>query len=120
MKHAVILKNLFSIKDWQDQIAWEPFRDKVDIHWLYRSGEIGPASALIRFHPGGAVNMHEHPGFEHILILTGSQQDENGLLEAGSLMVHPPGTQHSITSEEGCIVLAIYEKRVHFTSPPKN
>lgn len=117
MKQAALLKNLFRIKDWQDQIAWEPFRDKVEIHRLYRTGETGPASALIRFSPGGAVDLHEHLGFEHILILTGSQTDENGLSEAGSLMIHPPHTRHRIISHEGCIVLAIYEKPVRFITP---
>jgi hypothetical protein len=29
-------------------------------------------------------------------------------------MIHSPGTRHSIVSYEGCIVLAIYEKRVRF------
>ena len=32
-------------------------------------------------------------------------------------MVHAPGTRHSIFSEEGCLALAIYEKRPDFDSP---
>jgi hypothetical protein len=34
------------------------------------------------------------------------------------LMVHAPGTRHSIVSQEGCLVLAIYEKRAQFLPPP--
>jgi anti-sigma factor ChrR (cupin superfamily) len=60
--------------------------------------------------------MHEHRGFEHIYILSGSQSDENGRLNAGTLMVHLPGTRHSIQSEEGCLVLAIYEKPAKFVT----
>ena len=118
MNRVLILKNLFNIQERQDQIQWEPFREKVEIHWLYRAGENGPASALIRFQPGGRVDLHEHEGFEHILILSGSQTDQNDRLEAGSLMIHSPGTRHSIVSEKGCIVLAIYEKPVRFVETP--
>ena len=35
-------------------------------------------------------------------------------LTAGTLIINPPGTQHSVVSEAGCIVLAIYEKPVEF------
>jgi hypothetical protein len=30
------------------------------------------------------------------------------------LLIHAPGTRHSIASAEGCVVLAIYEKPVVF------
>jgi len=40
----------------------------------------------------GEVPMHEHTGYEHILILAGSQRDENGTFEAGTLVINPPGT----------------------------
>ena len=47
-------------------------------------------------------------------MLAGSQTDENGASLAGTLIVNPPGTQHSIVSHTGCVVLAIYEKPVAF------
>ena len=53
-------------------------------------------------------------GYEHIFVLTGSQVDENSKAETGTLIINPPGTHHSILSENGCIVLAIYEKPVKF------
>ena len=114
MKRVLILKNLAQIAERADELSWEPLRKNVEIHWLYRTDDEGPAAALIRFQPGGRVDMHAHRGYEHIFVLSGSQTDQNGHLEAGSLMIHPPGTSHSIVSEEGCIVLAIYEKRVCF------
>lgn len=58
--------------------------------------------------------MHEHMGYEHILILTGSQQDQNGTFKVGTLVINPPGTRHRVYSDAGCIVLAIYEKPVKF------
>jgi quercetin dioxygenase-like cupin family protein len=108
------LKNLFTIAEWQDEIPWQPFRDGVDIHRLYGDGIDGPSAALIRFRGDGRVPAHEHTGYEHILVLAGTQRDNNGTTAAGSLIVSAPGTQHSILSEGGCIVLAIYEKPVKF------
>ncbi|MGB8166783.1 MAG: cupin domain-containing protein, partial [Chthoniobacteraceae bacterium] len=110
----ITLKDLFNIATWQDEIPWQPFRDGVDIHRLYGDGKNGPTAALIRFREAGKVPPHEHTGYEHIFVLAGSQRDNNGTTEAGSLIISPPGTQHSIVSEAGCIVLAIYEKPVRF------
>jgi anti-sigma factor ChrR (cupin superfamily) len=50
--------------------------------------------------------------FEHILVLSGSQTDHNGEHQTGTLVINPPGTNHSVISEAGCIVLAIWEKPV--------
>jgi|SRR5882724_552525 len=108
------LNDLFQISTWQHELPWKPFRDGVDIYRLYGGRETGPSAALLRYHPGARVELHEHHGYEHILVLAGSQVDENSKSEAGSLIVNPPGTRHSVMTEGGCIVLAIYEKPVRF------
>ena len=112
------LKNLFQIAENADTIPWQPFRDGVDIYRLYGDGASGPTAALIRFRVEGTVPMHEHQGYEHILVLSGSQRDQNSTATAGTLMINSPGTRHSIVSEAGCIVLAIYEKPVSFEAAP--
>lgn len=117
MTEPLILANLFTIAEWQDSITWQRFREGVEVHWLYQTGETGPAAALLRYVPGAKVPTHEHMGFEHILVLSGAQSDDQSRIAAGTLMIHPAGTRHRIVSEEGCIVLAIYEKRVAFTVP---
>jgi len=109
-----ILQDVFHIAEHQHQLTWTPFREGIDAYWIYQEPADGPSAALLRFQPGAKVAWHEHVGFEHILVLSGSQSDENGRLQTGSLMVHKPGSGHSITSEEGCIVLAIYQKPVCF------
>lgn len=114
------LTDLLSIDQWQASIPWRPFRPGVEIHRLYGDGETGPSAALLRFRPGGRVPLHEHTGFEHILVLSGSQVDENSKAETGALIINPPNTSHSILSETGCIVLAIYERPVRFLEPPAN
>jgi anti-sigma factor ChrR (cupin superfamily) len=113
----ILLTNLLTLSERgpdQAQLSWEPMRPGVDVHWIYRDGDDGAAAALIRFQPGGRVPLHEHRGHEHIFVLSGSQTDENGRLDAGSLMVHGPGTRHRIVSDAGCLVLAVYERRVRF------
>ena len=114
------LNDLFQISNWQHTLPWKPFRDGVDIYRLYGGREDGPSAALLRYHPGARVGLHEHGGYEHILVLSGSQVDENSKSESGTLIVNPPGTRHSVLTEGGCIVLAIYEKPVQFleSTPP--
>jgi quercetin dioxygenase-like cupin family protein len=108
------LTDLFEISKNAGAIPWQPFRDGVEIYRLYGDGVSGPAAALLRYTAEGRVPFHEHTGYEHILVLSGSQRDQNGTANAGTLIINAPGTQHSVVSEAGCIVLAIYEKPVKF------
>jgi anti-sigma factor ChrR (cupin superfamily) len=108
------LTDLLQVSGWQHRIPWKPFKPLVDIYRLYGDGLAGPSAALLRFQPGGRVELHEHTGYEHILVLAGSQVDENSRAETGMLIINPPGTSHGVLSEKGCIVLAIYEKPVKF------
>jgi anti-sigma factor ChrR (cupin superfamily) len=108
------LHALFQNSQWQRTLQWQPFFPGVEIHRLYESGPDGPRAALLRFHPGGCVPLHRHVGYEHIVVLEGEQMDENGKAAKGALIINPPGTSHSVSSEHGCIVLAIYEKPVKF------
>jgi anti-sigma factor ChrR (cupin superfamily) len=108
------LKDLLNIAGRQEEIPWQPFEDGVDIHRLYGDGLSGPTAALLRFHKAGKVRRHAHAGYEHIFVLAGSQRDQNGVATAGTLIINPPGTEHSVVSEAGCIVLAIYEEAVLF------
>lgn len=111
---ALILEELTDLNSNHADLVWETLREGVMVHWLYRNGPDGPSAALIRFEPGATVPLHEHRGYEHIYVLSGSQTDDNGRIESGTLMIHPPGSRHRIVSEEGCTVLAIYEKSVVF------
>ena len=111
------LNDLFQVSGWHHKLPWKPFQEGVEIYRLYGNGESGPTAALLRFRPGGRVPLHEHTGFEHILVLNGSQVDENSRAEAGCLIINPPGSSHSILSENGCIALAIYEKPIRFLKP---
>jgi quercetin dioxygenase-like cupin family protein len=108
------IADLFQIANHPERIAWQPFQDGIEIHRLYGDGKSGPTAALIRFHKAGRVPAHLHTGYEHIIVLAGTQRDQNSTATAGTLMINPPGTSHSVVSEAGCIVLAIYETPVQF------
>jgi anti-sigma factor ChrR (cupin superfamily) len=95
-------------------LVWEPFRPGVDRHVLYDCSPAGPMAALLRYQPRTSIAPHEHVGFEHILVLTGSQEDERGRYEAGTLVINPPGTRHHVHSSGGCVVLAIWQQPVRF------
>lgn len=99
-------------------LAWEPLREGIEVSWLYRNGDHGPAAAYLRYAPDARVPHHLHAGYEHVLILSGSQTDCNGRHRAGALVVNPPGTSHDVFSEEGCLVLIIWERPILFTPAP--
>jgi len=109
----LILRNLFSEAE-LDRKTWEPFRPGVEIHRIYGTG-VAASAALLRYQPGARLERHWHSGHEHILVLRGSQIDDNGEHPVGTLLIHPPGTSHAIHSPQGCTVLAIWEKPIHLS-----
>lgn len=113
----VVLTGAMTRGGWQN-LGWEPFRDGVEVAWLYRNGEHGPAAAYLRYRPGAGVPRHWHAGYEHVIVLEGSQSDANGRHAAGTVVINPPGSAHEVASEEGCIVLVIWERPVVFGAAP--
>lgn len=96
--------------DWRNA-PFEPFRDGVEICRLRAET---PEVALLRYAPGAAVPAHHHDGLEVISVLDGAQSDESGTYRAGDVVLNPPGTSHSVWSDEGCVVLILWEKPVVF------
>lgn len=96
---------------WRD-LPFEPFREGVEIATLRSEN---PAVALLRYAPGASVPHHEHTGLEMILVLDGVQTDEQGHYPAGTLVLNPAGTAHSVWSEIGTTVLIQWERPVRFT-----
>jgi anti-sigma factor ChrR (cupin superfamily) len=74
----------------------------------------GPAAALLRYAPGASAPRHRHEGYEHIYVLHGSQRDERGSYQAGAFVVNAPGSEHNVTSDDGCLVLVVWERPVAF------
>ena len=110
----LIVRDLFSDSE-LDQQRWEPFRPGIEIQRIYGGAPAAASAALLRYAPGARLPRHSHEGYEHILVLRGSQVDDNGEHTVGTLLIHPPGTSHAIHSPKGCIVLAMWEKPVHLS-----
>ena len=88
---------------------FEPFREGVEISWIRRGN---PGVALLRYAPGARVPRHLHTGLETILVLDGSQSDERGTYPAGSLVLNEAGSEHSVWSDDGCVILIEWETPV--------
>lgn len=110
-----VLQHLFDIDTYIDSYDWKPFKKGVEIYRIYGDDSTGPAAALLRYEAGADVPIHEHKGYEHILILSGSQTDGKDVYQRGTLMISSPGSQHKIASETGCVVLAIWQAPVDFS-----
>ena len=95
-------------------LAFVQFRDGIDIAWL-REG--APGIAVLRYQPGASVPLHMHPDVEMILVLDGTQTDETDTYGPGDVVINPPGSQHSIISKDGCVVLLMWSKPVIFCEP---
>tara|TARA_R110002072_G_scaffold36153_6_gene106437 strand:- start:39 stop:449 length:411 start_codon:yes stop_codon:yes gene_type:complete len=117
MSQHIALTNIFATAGDLSGRDWCDFKPGVQASWVYENGAAGPAAAFLKYEPGTAIPWHWHPAYEHILVLEGSQSDENGLYRAGSVLISPPGTGHTVRSDEGCIVLAVWEKPVQFALP---
>ena len=94
-----------------DDLAWQPFRQGVEIYHLYKD-DMGASAAMLRYEAGAKVPHHSHSGYEHIFVLSGSQSDADGTYAKGSVIINPPNTSHQVSSEEGCVVLIVWQKPV--------
>lgn len=102
--------------DLEDLIAngrWEVLREGIEVQYLHRA-PAQPIAALLRYQPGACVPAHRHPGVEFVHILAGSQRDANGVYGAGSFKVNLPDTVHDLVSDDGCLVLIIWQAPVEF------
>jgi anti-sigma factor ChrR (cupin superfamily) len=55
-----------------------------------------------------------HQGLETVFVLQASQSDERGTYEKGCCVLNPTGYEHSVASENGCVVLIQWAKPVKF------
>lgn len=92
-------------------LAYEHFRDGIAVHWLAKGGADEASLAILRYEPGARVPRHLHAGLETIMVLDGTQSDENGSYAAGTVVTNAQGTVHSVWTEHGCTVL------IHWSRP---
>lgn len=104
----------YSLDDLIHSNHWLPLSPGV--HALCLVGEVGAAgsTALLRYDAGAQLKRHRHHGLEQILVLSGSQADEQGAYGPGSLVFNEAGSAHSVSSERGCVVLVTWHGMVTF------
>ncbi|HET8710801.1 MAG TPA: cupin domain-containing protein [Spongiibacteraceae bacterium] len=110
----IVWPNLIDIDPDNADLMWETLQPGVRICMLHGDRTSGCSTALLRYEPGASVPPHTHTGHEHLLILRGSQRDENGVYSAGTFLINKPAGGHRVSSDDGCLVLAIWEAPVRF------
>ncbi len=110
----LLLPQLFGSEQSFDEMQWQPLRPGIEIARLYGDADRGPSAALLRYQPGARLPRHKHTGYEHIVVLRGSQRDDDGSYAAGSCLIHGEHTAHSVVSDDGCVVLAVWQGPVVF------
>ncbi len=109
LTNSVHVSNLLN-GGWQT-LKFDPFREGIEI-CLLRSKF--PQVALLRYAAGASVPRHRHTGLETIIVLEGEQSDESGSYPQGSVVLNPQGSEHSVWSSSGCVVLIQWESAVEF------
>ena len=102
------------VNDGWRALAYEPFRDGIQVHWLEKGTSTEPAVAILKYQPGAKVPPHRHAGLETIVVLDGVQSDENGDYAAGAVVLNAVGSEHSVWTKEGCTVLIQWNLPVIF------
>lgn len=106
---CTVLDNIFDVEKLITERVWDVLREGVFISFIYNT-EGGAQAAFLHYLPGASIPRHVHTGFEHILILQGSQEDGEKTYQKGTLVIHRPDSSHEISSPEGCFALGIWEK----------
>jgi anti-sigma factor ChrR (cupin superfamily) len=93
--------------------AWEPW--SMDGAEVVRLAERPDEQVLLmRLQPGAELSAHDHPGGEELFVLAGELADQNGRYPKGTWLRNPPGSSHSVRSEQGC---TIWLKLGHLAGP---
>eukprot|EP01088_Endostelium_zonatum_P010162 TRINITY_DN23519_c0_g1_i1.p1 TRINITY_DN23519_c0_g1~~TRINITY_DN23519_c0_g1_i1.p1 ORF type:complete len:150 (-),score=36.62 TRINITY_DN23519_c0_g1_i1:109-558(-) len=117
------LANVINNKENLDKLEWKPFREGIEIHPIVIAPKRGETKeeypstfscALLRYQPGASAPEHIHNGYEIVIPILGCQDDRTGGSHMGSIIVNTPGSHHTPSSTEGCVVFVAYEKPVRF------
>lgn len=100
-----------------DHVKWTNLAGGLYFKPLLRRGKM--RAYLIRSKPGSSAGWHTHHGEELTLCLTGGYTDETGEYARGDLQATTPDILHRPVADEGedCIVLAMSDARLKFSSP---
>jgi anti-sigma factor ChrR (cupin superfamily) len=98
-----------------EALPWRPTpTEGIDMKVLLRDEETGLLTALFRWAPGTSLDLHEHIEIEQSYILSGSLEDDEGVVTAGNFVWRPQGNRHAPWSREGCLLIAFFLKPNRF------
>jgi anti-sigma factor ChrR (cupin superfamily) len=86
----------------------------IDMKVLLEDPESGLLTALFRWQPGTALDLHEHVEIEQTYVLEGSIVDDEGEVRAGDYVWRPKGNRHLARSPNGALVLSFFLKPNRF------
>ncbi len=84
--------------------------------WLDAANE--RQTILIRMEAGAALPHHEHGGTEECYVVRGDLRDGDLLLRTGDYIRFERGTGHSISSQDGCLLLVTSSLHDRTIEPP--
>lgn len=92
-------------------LGWKPTPTPgIDMKILLKDEASGLMTALFRWAPGTALELHEHVDIEQSYILEGSLVDEEGECTRGNFVWRPKGSRHVARAPNGALVLAIFQR----------
>ncbi|MBN9409885.1 MAG: cupin domain-containing protein [Burkholderiales bacterium] len=92
-------------------LPWKPTPTPgIDMKVLLEDQDTGLLTALFRWQPGTALDLHEHVEIEQTYVLEGSIVDDEGEVRAGDYVWRPKGNQHLARSPGGALVLSFFLK----------
>jgi quercetin dioxygenase-like cupin family protein len=92
---------------------WTPGRIAgISVKVLRKDHASGASSSRVRFAPGTAFPVHDHPGGEEVFVLESEVRIGRHRLKTGDYLYTPPGGIHAASSEGGCVFLVTLPKPV--------
>jgi anti-sigma factor ChrR (cupin superfamily) len=89
------------------ELEWVEVRPNARQKQIWEDKAAERRAILARFEPGTELPRHRHIGDELIFVIEGANADESGLVSTGNMSYRPNGCTHTVTTQNGCTVLAI-------------
>lgn len=100
-----------------EALPWKPTPTPgIDMKILLEDKESGLLTALFRWQPGTALDLHEHVEIEQTYVLEGSIVDDEGEVRAGDYVWRPKGNRHLARSPNGALVISFFLKPNKFVA----